>query len=291
MIEVIMDRWCIEDQIRPSSGRKIQMLVDLYTDENNLKLPLLNGIRESILELKVYGVNLGRELTYIKGDDHITIDLGNLDSWTSTKDSRGLTLIRLNLIFKIIDPNFILSKMDLGYKTFLDVYGYKLDKGSIIVPLGLKVENNGEIEIDTIMKCEKKTEYFKEKFQADHIDIHDKKKRYNFNVKKELREILDSENCETEIKVTYNTVNENKYFIIPIVSVAFLILALIRSYGLITGTTNFDIRYLAAAVAFLGLIINFIRDGYELPFRRLISLSLLILIVEVSLELIFLPYG
>ena len=75
------------------------------------------------------------------------------------------------------------------------------------------------------------------------------------------------------------------------VSVALLILALFRSYGLVTGTAKFDIRYLAASVAFLGLILNFVRDGYELPLRKLIFFSVLILIIELCLELIFLPYG
>lgn len=286
-----MDRWCIEDQIRPSLGRKIQLIADLYTDETILKLPLLIGIRESILELKVYGVNLGRELTYIKGDDHILIDLGDLKNWTSTPDSRGLTLVRLKLMFRMIDPRFQLSGMDLGYKTYLDVIGYKMDKGSITVPLGLKIENKGEVTIEALFKCGDKTEHYKEKYLADHVDTYKKRKRYNFTVREEYREILDSEDCETEFKVTYNTVNDKKFFIIPFVSVALLILAIFRFYGMVTGSIKFDIRYLAASVAFLGLILNFVRDGYELPFRKLIFFSVLILIIELSLELIFLPYG
>lgn len=291
MIEILKDRWCVEDQIRPSLGRKIKLEADLYTDESVLKLPLVGVVDDAILELKIYGVNLGRELIYIKKEDHILIDLGDLNNWTSSPDSRGLTLIRLKMLFRIIDPHFHLSKMDLGYETHLNVFGYKLDKGSIILPLGLKMENNGEIEIESFIKCGDKSEHFIEKYMADHVDIHNKKKRYNFSVKEDMRGLIDSEDCETEFKVSYKTVNDKKFIIIPMVSVALLILALFRSYGMVTGATKFDIRYLAASVAFLGLILNFMRDGYELPLRKLIFFSVLILIIELCLELIFLPYG
>lgn len=291
MIEILKDRWCIEDQIRPSLGRKIKLEVDLYTDESVLKLPLIGTIEEAILELKIYGVNLGRELAYIKKKDHILINLGDLTNWTSSPDSRGLTMVRLKMLFRIIDPHFHLSGTDLGYETHFNVFGYKMDKGSIILPLGLKMENNGKLEIESLIKCGDNSEHFQEKYMADHVDIHNKKKRYNFSIKKDMRKLLDSEDCETEFKVTYNTVNEKKFLIIPMVSVALLILALFRSYGLVTGTAKFDIRYLAASVAFLGLILNFVRDGYELPLRKLIFFSVLILIIELCLELIFLPYG
>lgn len=291
MIEIIKDHWSIEDQIRPSLGRKVQLIVDLYTDQSILTLPFISGVEAAVLELKIYGVNLGRELTYVKGENQLSIDLGDLRNWTSSTNSQGLTRVRLKIFLKIIDPHFNISKLDLGYNTDLNILGYKMDKGSLIVPMGLKIENNGEIDVESFVKCGDKTYKFQEKYIADHIEIYQKKKKYIYSVKKEMRDLLDSEDCEIAFKFSYKTVNDRKFLTIPLVSVAFLFLALFRSYGLLTASTKFDIRYLAASLAFLGLVLNFMRDGYELPFRKLILLSVLILILELSLELIFLPYG
>lgn len=291
MIKIIKDGWYVEDQIRPSPGRNVHLVLDLLTNENILKLPLLKDIENRILKLEIYGVNLGRQLTYLKDKHHLMVDLGDLTSWTSTSDSRGLTKVRLDFKFNVTDPNFYLSRLDLGYETYFELSGYKLNKGSITVPLGLKIKNDGEIKVESILKYEDKEEISEDVFVADHMDTHNKRKRYHFLVTEDIRKQLDSEDFETEFRVSYKTVNERKFLIIPMVSIALLILALVRSYGLLLGITKFDIRYLAASVAFLGLILNFVRDGYELPLMKLIFVSVLILIVELSLELIFLPFG
>ncbi len=92
-------------------------------------------------------------------------------------------------------------------------------------------------------------------------------------------------------KIYLQVVDDSKYFIIPVVSFALLILALNRFYGMFYSSINFDFRYLAAIAAFLGLIANFVRDGYGLLFRKFIYIPVLFLIIEVTLERIFLPYG
>lgn len=290
MIEIVRDWVHIEDQIRPSFGRKIWLRVDIYTDDSILKIPLIKEIEENLLDLKIYGVNLGRELTFFEEDNYLIIDLGDLKNWTSIKNSRGLTKVRLDLNFAVKDPNFELSKMDLGYQSFFEIDGYKLDKSFIIVPPGLKIENDGEIEIQISKKCGEKKEEFKINSQADYVDKDNRRKKYAFKLKKEDRTLLKNGDCEISFKIIYRVVNERIYYLIAIIGFALLLVSLFRLYSLIIGSPElkFDIRFLAASVTFLGLYLSLIREGYELPFRKLVFISILLLLMELGLELIFL---
>ncbi|AEG19262.1 hypothetical protein [Methanobacterium paludis] len=290
MITVPRTWLSLEDQIRPTQGRKVHLIVDVLTNENVLKIPFPMEKRVKILKLVINGVNLGRELTYTEDKNSFLIDLGDLENWTSTKNSSGLTHAKLDFNFITTDPNVKLSHMDLGYETFIEVDGYKLDGGSFTLPRGLEI-SKGHVEIETFLKCGKIEKKFKQTVKSDYVEVNEKRRSYKFLVKTEFKDIVNYEKCEIKFRVSYRVVNERKYFIIPLVSFALLIVAITRFNALLSGSGEFNIEYLAAAVAILGITLNFMNEGYELPLRKLIFISVLLLIVEVSLELILLPYG
>lgn len=106
----------------------------------------------------------------------------------------------------------------------------------------------------------------------------------------EIRRIMKRDGCDSTIKISYHAVNERIYYIISIIGFALLLVALLRFYGIFTGDPKiqFDIRFLAASVGFLGLIMGLVREGYELPLRRMVFLSILFLVVDLGLEIILL---
>ena len=117
-----------------------------------------------------------------------------------------------------------------------------------------------------------------------------KGKNYVFIMDPEKMTAMKSEDCESSIQIIYQTVNEKIYYLISIIGFALLLVALLRFYGILTADPKlqFDIRFLAASVAFLGLIMGLVREGYELPFRRMVFISILFLVVDLGIEIILL---
>jgi hypothetical protein len=54
----------------------------------------------------------------------------------------------------------------------------------------------------------------------------------------------------------------------------------------LNGHIEFDIRYLAAAVAFISLYITMLREKYELPFRKVLVYTTVFIGIELIMELI-----
>lgn len=290
MIKLLSDRWHIKDQIRPALGRKVHLTLDITTDESVLKIPLVKDIEKHVIGLKVHGVNLGRELTFFKEENHLIIDLGDLNGWTCTPDEYGLYKVRLNVHFTVKDPRFELSQWDLGYSSIFEVDGYMLDKGSLTLPPGLKLANE-EIKAEASLKCgDEETQSISLTSKADYITKKGKGKNYVFLMDPENTRMMKSEDCESSIKISYQAVNERIYYLISIIGFALLLVSLLRFYGIATADPKiqFDIRFLAASVAFLGLIMGLVREGYELPFRRLVFIAILFLVVDLGLEIILL---
>lgn len=290
MIKLLSDSWHVEDQIRPSKGRKIHLIVDIATDERVLEIPLLKNMADQVIGLKIRGTNLGRELTFFIKKDHLLIDLGDLEAWTTTPNQDGHYKTRLDLQFTVKDPRFELSAWDLGYSSNLEVDGYLLDQGSVTLPPGLKLKDD-KINAEPILKCPNKDpQHVFLNPHADYITKKGKNKHYVFVMDPEIRRIMKRDGCDSTIKISYHAVNERIYYIISIIGFALLLVALLRFYGIVTGDPKlqFDIRFLAASVGFLGLIMGLVREGYELPLRRMVFLSILFLVVDLGLEIILL---
>lgn len=290
MIKLLSDTWHIEDQIRPALGRKVHLTLDIATDESILLIPLFKDIEKHVIGLKVHGINLGRELTFFKEKNYLIIDLGDLNNWTCTPDEYGLYKVRLGVKFTVKDPRYELSQWDLGYHSIFEVDGYMLDKGSLTLPPGLKLARK-EIKAEASLKCKgKETEHISLNSKADYVTKKGKGKNYVFIMDPESTKMMKSEDCESSIKISYQTVNEKIYYLISIIGFALLLVSLLRFYGIVTGDPKlqFDIRFLAASVAFLGLIMGLVREGYELPFRRMVFIAILFLVVDLGMEIILL---
>jgi hypothetical protein len=115
----------------------------------------------------------------------------------------------------------------------------------------------------------------------------ERKRRYDFIVNKNsLTEIFDPESLEM-VKLQYKVVNEKEYYVITVIGFGLFVFALARLINLSDGNITFDIRYLAAAVAFISLFFALIRDKYELPFRKLLIYTTVFIGFELILELFF----
>lgn len=283
-MEILRDSWYIKDQIRPSLGREVHCKLEALTNKSILKIPTIPEMEVHITGMRVYGINLGRELTFFKDKQYLLIDLGDLGLWTSTPNPKGLIRVLLDVRFTMQDPYFELSSWDLGYKSLFEMDGYRLDKGVLIIPPGLKLKNEKiELEISYGFK-----DAFYLETRPDYITKEGKFRKYEFYLDQKTKDYFKSDQERSTFKIVYQTVNEKKYYLISFIGISLLLVAFFRFYAIITADPNlqFDIRFLAASITFLGLFLGLVREGYELPFRRLIFISIIILVFDLGLELV-----
>jgi hypothetical protein len=134
-----------------------------------------------------------------------------------------------------------------------------------------------QVKIETFLQYGETKKRFRDTIKSDYVELYKKRKRYRFLVKDEFKDALNYEKCKIKFKVSYHVVNKREYFLMPLVSVSLLILAITRFHTLISGSGEFNIEYLATAVAILGITLNFMRKGYQLPLRKLIFVSVILL--------------
>lgn len=286
LLETKKIRLYIEDQIVPSPARKARMVIDFLTDENILKFPLIRGEFE---DLRVFSINRDWELAFLEEKDHININLGDLKQWAAIQTSEGLTHVKLELDFIFIDPIFEKSRMNLGYTGYLKFAASEELELHITLPLGLKMENGKSLKLSLTTKSGKKETTKTMNIPSSNVMEKDRKRRYDFLVSKDIfTDTSTNEKHDEMFKISYKVVNERKYFLITIIGLGLLFVAFLRLGKLIIGGLNFDIRYLAALVAFIGLYITILREQYEIPFKRLIFFAALFLAVEIVLELLLL---
>jgi len=286
LLETKKIRLYIEDQIVPSPARKARMVIDFLTDENILKFPLSRGEFE---DLRVFSINRDWELAFLEEKDHININLGDLKQWAAIQTSEGLTHVKLELDFIFIDPIFKKSRMNLGYTGHLKFAASEELELHITLPLGLKMENGKNLELGLTTKSGKKETKKTMNIPSSNVMEKDRKRRYDFLVSKDIFTNTSTHEKHDEMfEITYKVINERKYFLITIIGLGLLFVAFLRLAKLIIGGLNFDIRYLAALVAFIGLYITILREQYEIPFKRLIFIAALFLAVEIVLELLLL---
>lgn len=287
MLETKKIRLYVEDQIVPSPARKVQMVIDFLTDKNILKFPLEKGKFE---DLRVFSINRDWELAFLEENGYVKINLGDLRQWAAVQTPEGLTHVKLELDFVLIDPEFERSRMNLGYIGSFEFAASEELELHITLPLGMKMHEDGKgLEVCLIKKCGEDETKKTIKIPASNVIEKDRKRRYDFLVNKDL--FLDSytlENCQRKFKIAYNVINERKYFLVAVIGLGLLFVALLRLFKLIIGDLQFDIRYLAALVAFMGLFLTILREHYEIPFKKVILFSILFLAIEMVLELIFL---
>ena len=113
----------------------------------------------------------------------------------------------------------------------------------------------------------------------------DHRRRYDFLVNSHhLKSISNTEN--ELIKLDYDTDNEREYYVITVIGLGLFVFALFRMFEALDGQIEFDIRYLAAAVAFISLYITMLREKYELPFRKVLIYTTVFIGIELIMELL-----
>jgi hypothetical protein len=103
---------------------------------------------------------------------------------------------------------------------------------------------------------------------------------------KHLKSILSNENDDELVKLDYEVVNEKEYYVITVIGLGLFVFALYRMTDMFDGQIKFDIRYLAAAVAFISLYITMLREKYEIPFRKVLVYTTVFIGIELILELL-----
>ncbi|WP_321422892.1 hypothetical protein [uncultured Methanobacterium sp.] len=260
------NRVYIEDQIVPSTARRVRIVMDLLTDEPLIKLPMEKGLIE---DMEIFGVNRDWFIPFLEEDDELIINLGNLDQWIGIPDDRGLKHIKLDVKFVLVNPEFKLGRFNRGYEGIVKFTESEEMELHIKLPLGMKMFKNGKVSEIKLSKDNNESKSIS--ITTSNILDKDRRRRYDFLIKSDhLKSILNSDNPEELIKLNYSVINEREYYVITVIGLGLFVFALFRMVNMLNGHIEFDIRYLAAAVAFISLYITILREKYELPFRKVL---------------------
>jgi hypothetical protein len=260
------------------------MVMDLLTDENFIRFPMDRGLIEDI---EIFGVNRDWFIPFLEENNDIVINLGDLNQWIGLENEKGLKHVKLEIKFVIVNPEFELIRFNRGYSALVDIIESEEMELHVTLPLGTKMANNktsGEIKLSREDDKNKSVSIV----ASGILDI-DRKRRYDFLVNTDhLKTILNPENPDQLVKLNYEVTNEREYYVITVIGLGLFIYAIFRFIVLIFGNSeSFDIRYLAAVVAFISLYITILREKYEIPFRKVLINTTVFIGIELILELIW----
>ena len=276
------NRVYIEDQVVPSPARRVRMVLDLLTDDPIIKFPMEKGLIE---DMEIFGVNRDWFIPFLEENNELIINLGNLDQWIGTPDEQGLKHVKLDVKFVLVNPEFKLGRFNRGYEGIVELTEAEEMELHITLPLGMKMSHKKNVS--EIKLSNKNNELKSISIPATSILDKDRRRRYDFLVSSDhLKSILNPENPDETIKLNYNVTNEKEYYVITVIGLGLFAFALFRMFDMLDGQIEFDIRYLAAAVAFISLYITILREKYELPFRKLLVYTTVFIGIELILELL-----
>lgn len=254
------------------------MVLDLLTDDPLIKFPMEPGFLE---DMEIFGVNRDWFIPFLEENGQLIINLGNLDQWIGVADERGLKHVKLEIKFILVDPEFELKRFNRGYKGIIDLTEAEEMELHITLPLGMKMDHSNEG--NQIMLSNRSGKRIS--IAASSVLDKDHRRRYDFLVNSHhLKSISTTEN--ELIKLDYDTDNEREYYVITVIGLGLFVFALFRMFEALDGQIEFDIRYLAAAVAFISLYITMLREKYELPFRKVLIYTTVFIGIELIMELL-----
>lgn len=301
--------WHVEDQTRPSFGRKIRQVMDIYTNYGFLNVPLVNT---NFVGLKVIGRNINKELAFIEDETSITVTLGKLKEWPSTKEyPSNIKHVKLEIMYERMDPPFeprnqqdkykeffkilrnnqkeamkifktnykkIFTIFKTGYKAAFTIPGEMQPEFYITVPLGLEIEVSS-IKMWVLGKNKGK-EFLKELKPRVHINHNEHKERYNILIKaSDYKKIQSS--CEiTCYGIEYETINNFRFKLIPLFALILISLSFIELISINIS----NIPYIAI-VSLLALLLTLHKEGYAIPYERAIFSAAIVALVFLMLKL------
>ena len=258
------------------------MVLDLLTDDPIIKFPMEKGLLE---DMEIFGVNRDWFIPFLEEDEELIINLGNLDQWIGIPDEQGLKHVKLDVKFVLVNPEFKPGKFNRGYEGIVELTEAEEMELHITLPLGMKMSHENDISEITLSN---------ENIESKSISIpstsildKNRRRRYDFLVNStHLKSVLTPENPEEMINLNYYVTNEKEYYVITVIGLGLFAFALFRMLDMLDGHIEFDIRYLAAVVAFISLYITLLREKYELPFRKVLVYTTVFIGIELILELL-----
>lgn len=258
------------------------MVLDLLTDDPIIKFPMEKGVLE---DMEIFGVNRDWFIPFLEENNQLRIDLGNLDQWIGTTDERGLKHVKLDIKFVLVKPKFSLNGLNRGYKGIVELTEAEEMELHITLPLGMKMSHKKEVSEIVLSKENNESQSIS--IPSTSILDKDRRRRYDFLVNSShIKSILNSDNPDEMINLNYDVTNEKEYYVITVIGLGLFAFALFRMVDMLDGHIEFDIRYLAAAVAFISLYITLLREKYELPFRKVLVYTTVFIGIELILELL-----
>lgn len=154
MLIIEQNCWYFEDIINPTKGRLIKEVMDLYTDEQFIKIHLKNflklNIRRRDLNTRLFFVACPQEPNEKHHYVVFKVNLGNLESYPKSEDYFKNNLRHVKLEVEYLDPKPGFEKKPFklgmrnptGYISTSRVDGPNQHEYSITLPKGMKLEKN-----------------------------------------------------------------------------------------------------------------------------------------------------
>lgn len=294
--------WHIEDHLKPSKGRTVRQVMDIYTKNNCFDIPLGDFY---FVSLKIKSRYTNNELLYIEHDNKAEVNL-DLEKWPKSKE-KHLSHVKIEAKYTILYPDFKMHLKDfirhrIIYKGGFEIEDFIQPEFYIIVPKGLKILADGQ-NIDLLFyvkpklneklisqvedlplekdiertyeesedgtKKEKKDEIrynFDLNLEGPYIDQNNNRNRHNYVINNEEYSILKTldldEKSNVGFEILYKVGFDNKFYLIPIVSYIIIFTASIR-IGMVLSGLNGEISLL---IPYLVVIVSF--SGFLLKFHE-----------------------
>lgn len=302
MKEIEQTWWHIEDHLKPSEGRTVRQVMDIYINDDYFDIPLGDFY---FVSLKLKNRLTNNELLYIEHDNKAEINL-DLKKWPKSK-KYSLKHVKIEVKYTILEPKFKkpwndFLKKGLVYKAGFEIEDFIQPEFYIIVPKGLKILKNGrsidllfyirpkydeelisqvenldlknevekfyeESEDGTKKEIQNKRRYnFDLTMEGPYIDNNNNRNRHNYVINNEEYSILKkldlNEKSDVGFEILYKVGFDTKFYLIPIISYIIIFTASIRIGTLIAGF-NGDISLL---IPYLVVLVSF--SGFLLKFHE-----------------------
>lgn len=295
MIEIKQAWFHIEDFIKPSDGKQFRQVMDIYTDEDVLKV----DFNKNFVKLKVINRYNSNELGFIENSGYICIKLGDLSNWPSAgiPDNLKLRHIKLEIQYTDVKPEF--DEKLMGYESPFIIEGPTQPEFYVTVPRGMKLKKKGKDTTLLLSKLNKKDNTVMDiplKFNENlFIGQKDGKRTYNFLIsEKSYTDILSTPSKDIlGFIIHYEVTHQSKFYFVPgfaALMFAIGILEFIKVWDVLTyndfqGSPLINLTYIIIIISFTTYFLTLLKEGYEIPFSKAIAVS----IPLVTLLLLFSP--
>lgn len=315
----------IEDKLNPSRSQMIRQVMDIYTNEEIVKIDLVDTSKAitskqtDIFGLQIKGRNPERELAFIHEKNSIYVNIGNI-KWPFEKigidNTNPRKHVKLEIKFFEADPD--IEKHIRGYTANFGISLPIRPEFSITVPRGMKMEKSwipsflqckilGEkkirgllkLELNIKLKCKSNENKYtflpkimKIKIVEPVSTRFDGKNVYTYRIEdKSYKRIYNiPETCElfeTVFNGSYHVSYSMIFWGLPAFGVILIIYSIAQFILFLDGQKTPDLPFLIALFSFSFIILELNKQNYEYPLQKLIYISIGISTLVIGLVLFF----